>query len=53
MLYIPRFHKKNSLYEYIERGVCQWKEAQRQDNFMNNFNVYTYIYMPQNIYMGL
>jgi hypothetical protein len=27
-----------------------WKEAQRQGDFTNNFNIYTY--MSQNIYMG-
>jgi len=31
--------------------VWEWKEAQRQGDFTNNFSIY--IYMPQNIHIDL
>jgi hypothetical protein len=36
----------------IERGIWEWKEAQRHGGFIDNFNIYTYTHTPQNIYIG-
>jgi hypothetical protein len=33
----------------IERGNREWKEAQTQGGFIDNFNIYIYTYASQNI----
>jgi hypothetical protein len=49
--FIPRFNKISLIYGYPWKKGLGRKEAERQDDFTNNFNIYTYAYMPQNIYI--
>jgi hypothetical protein len=38
---IPRFSKIFSFYGYPWQKGLEWKEAQRQGDFTNNFSIYT------------
>jgi len=44
--FIPRFFLFLNFYNYFmdtpERRVWGWKEAQRQDDFTNNFSIYSF-----------
>ncbi len=47
--FILRFNKISLLYGYLwKKGLGWWNESQRQDDFTNNFSIYTYTL--QNIY---